>query len=398
MLVCFFKRVYIFILLPTLLIAGISRNIYAQLWDQNFSFGEIGSFTSIGTIIFVATSTGLLVSNDSGSHWTVAFNPRSADSTIGSLVSISNKLFAETGVGLLVSSDSGKSWEDVHSEILALFRNGSTLFGAVGGVYRSIDSGVSWLNVTSDTISVSNFAGVGEIIFAATVGQGVFRSTDNGLHWTNIIPDTTGVSYSHWNVAIVGSNVLATASGTETAYLSSDSGSSWKTINIPTPLGYIEPDLLVLAASGSNIFAGYDDEAGGVTLSIDTAKTWHKIGNMHHISSIYIFGGYIFAGTWNTGLYRSSLSNFIEQQGVHQQIGNIPKLTILSNPITFSADFQFDALQEPEVFELFDALGRSASRQQLPAGQTSLHVDMQHYPAGIYFAHLSGESVKVIKN
>jgi len=49
-------------------------------------------------------------------------------------------------------------------------------------------------------------------------------------------------------------------------------------------------------------------------------------------------------------------------------------------------------------FELFDALGRSLLRRELPAGQTSLHVDMQAFPVGIYFARLGGESVKVIKN
>jgi len=67
------------------------------------------------------------------------------------------------------------------------------------------------------------------------------------------------------------------------------------------------------------------------------------------------------------------------------------------NPISSSADFQFDALKKPTVFELFDILGRSLLRQQVSAGQASLHVNMQNMPAGIYFARLGGETVRFIK-
>ena len=73
-----------------------------------------------------------------------------------------------------------------------------------------------------------------------------------------------------------------------------------------------------------------------------------------------------------------------------------PNLKLLFNPITSSADFQFDALQEPAVFELFDALGRSLLRQQLAVGQQTRRVDMQKYPAGIYFARLGGETVRFV--
>jgi hypothetical protein len=75
-----------------------------------------------------------------------------------------------------------------------------------------------------------------------------------------------------------------------------------------------------------------------------------------------------------------------------------PNLKILATPTTSSADFQFDALQESTLFELFDVFGKSLQRQQLSAGQASFLVDMQKYPAGIYFARLGWESLKVIKN
>ena len=72
-------------------------------------------------------------------------------------------------------------------------------------------------------------------------------------------------------------------------------------------------------------------------------------------------------------------------------------LKIIANPISFSADFQFAALKQGEVFELFDLVGRSLLRQQLPAGQASLHLDMQKYPAGIFFARLGSETVRFAK-
>jgi len=73
------------------------------------------------------------------------------------------------------------------------------------------------------------------------------------------------------------------------------------------------------------------------------------------------------------------------------------KFNIISNPISSSADFQFESLKEPTVFEIFDLLGNTILHQQLSAGQTSLHQDMQKFNSGIYFARLGGETVRFIK-
>ena len=107
---------------------------------------------------------------------------------------------------------------------------------------------------------------------------------------------------------------------------------------------------------------------------------------------IYVLGGYIPHQELNTvEVYDPNGSD------VRTTTAANDRFSILSNPITSSADFQFDALKEPTVFELFDALGRSVLRRELPAGQASLHIDMQKYPSGIYFARLGGKVIRFAK-
>lgn len=176
----------------------------------------------------------------------------------------------------------------------------------------------------------------------------------------------------------------------DTTFLSSDKGKSWQKQYIPSSA------LSSLAVYGTNIFEGDDDVmGGGVLLSTDTAKSWSRIGNMPYTFSLFIFTDYIFAGAGQS-IYRALLSDFV-QLDVHPPPSIISKFNIIANPFTSSADFQFDALKESAVFELFDALGRSFLRQQLPAGQASLHLDMKKYPAGIYLARLGVNTIRFIK-
>lgn len=119
-------------------------------------------------------------------------------------------------------------------------------------------------------------------------------------------------------------------------------------------------------------------------------------------------GGYIFVGetfTRNDGdvsgehlgagsdIWVVKLSNPLDVRS-KTETANIH---LISNPISSSADFQFDPLNSSISFQLFDLLGRAIYHEQLPAGQTSFHLDMQKYPSGIYFARLGNETVRFVK-
>jgi hypothetical protein len=362
-------------------------------WQQDFSLGSITCFGSIGPKLFVSATPGLMVSLDSGQSWSVAL-PRSHDTGVQSIVSVGSKLFAETQFGLLISSDSARSWSAANVDITDLHRIGSTLFGASTAIFRSTDSGATWLSSGFGGIWILDFCSAGDAIFASTSDSGVFRSTDGGASWHNVIPGSKGESYSDWHVATVGTIVLATASGTETAFLSDDFGNTWRPLTIPTPKDF-NPGLEELLVVGTNIFAGYTDAAGGVTISPDTGRSWSLIGSMHRVNSLFEFGGYIFAGTNATGVFRASLSD-LGVEGVASKVHG-STLSVTPNPTTSYVDISFDAPSTREIFDVFDALGRHIESGRIPTGATSYRLDVSSYSAGVYSVRIGTKTLRFVK-
>jgi hypothetical protein len=107
--------------------------------------------------------------------------------------------------------------------------------------------------------------------------------------------------------------------------------------------------------------------------------------------NIYTFGGYRPHKELNTVevLYPSfdDVSSPIKDQ----------KISLLSTIVTNSADFQFGIHQSNIKFELYDVIGRLIVRFEIPEGETSLHLNVQKYPAGIYFARIGSEIARFIK-
>ncbi len=80
-----------------------------------------------------------------------------------------------------------------------------------------------------------------------------------------------------------------------------------------------------------------------------------------------------------------------------KNITTYSELHLLVNPVISFADFQFSPFNSSQEFHLFDLLGRELLRREVAAGERSLHLDMHEYPAGIYFARLGDETVRVVK-
>ncbi len=94
----------------------------------------------------------------------------------------------------------------------------TTLYAAVGGVYRSVDSGVTWTSVNGNlpstvtagdgTVSAividSSSPGVNPTwgnLYAAADGAGVYASSDGGVTWT-LIPGLPGADDSVLTLAL----------------------------------------------------------------------------------------------------------------------------------------------------------------------------------------------------
>ena len=118
----------------------------------------------------------------------------------------------------------------------------------------------------------------------------------------------TSYTNAQWQQVNVGSsgriNVVANIGGSEVLagttggiYKSTDNGTSW--INVGSYF------TLCFAVNGANIFAG---TGTGIIVSTDQGMTWKNPDNYmnFYITSLTVNNNYIFAGTYQDGIYRSS--------------------------------------------------------------------------------------------
>lgn len=151
---------------------------------------------------------------------------------------------------------------------------------------------------------VNALAAGGAYLFAGTRDSGVFRSTDSGASWLRVNTGLTDLSIRA--LAVRGTYLFA---GTEDSgmFRSGDKGASWFAINS----GMSSTNIQALAVNDSFLFAGTD--GGGVCRSLDNGEHWLAVNKLDdgtdlHFKSIYSFGissGYVFIGTWGGSAFRS---------------------------------------------------------------------------------------------
>jgi len=219
------------------------------------------------------------------------------------------------GGGVFRSSDSGTTWIAVNSgltntHIWALAVNGNNLFAGTDSIaFLSTDNGGMWAPLNSGWVrytGINTMLVNGAALFVGIYYGGVFRSTDTGRSW---IPLNSGLTDTNVTaLAVVGSNLFA---GTGSYYgngggvfLSTDTGKSWTTANS----GLTNTNVLALAADGRNIFTG--TLGGGVFRSTDTGNMWTAVNSGLTdltINALLISGTNLFAGT-GSGVFLSTNS------------------------------------------------------------------------------------------
>ncbi len=137
----------------------------------------------------------------------------------------------------------------------------------------------------------------GTNLFAGTP-YGAFRSTNNGTSWASI---NNGLANTDVTTLFVnGSNIFA---GTNSGgvFLSTDSGASWSSASFG-----LEPEVLTLTASGTDLFAG---TSGGVYRSTNNGTTWTSasagLQDATNVYAIAAIDSNLIAGTGN-GNYLST--------------------------------------------------------------------------------------------
>ena len=248
---------------------------YTSGWNPG-----VGRITSVAvhpsnpSVIYVSSpGGGIWKSTNGGTSWVPLIdNVNSGWMSIFHLIidpANQNVVYASViSGGVLKSTDAGATWAATGSgpssakQVKIHPSNSNIIFCAAGnGIWRSVNAGASWTQVSTSTMEDIEFNPQDPNIMYASGSTGtscVWRSADNGLTWTPIgtasgITNTgrtlLGVSPANPNVVYA---VQASGSLFGRMYKSTDAGLTYTTTVVGSP------------SSGTNYF-GYDPSGTGTT-------------------------------------------------------------------------------------------------------------------------------------
>jgi photosystem II stability/assembly factor-like uncharacterized protein len=210
--------------------AGIHRSFdNGSTWHRIPSSSQIYSFfQSSAGILYAGGCDTLLQSSDCGENWSVASSFTGNWAIWAIIENRHGDLFLATSAGLLGSQDGALQWTELASPapgsfgIRTLARDSKgTLFAGTDGVLRSTDDGASWQQTLKGPDFVRVVVDGNDHVYAGTL-TGVFRSTDGGSSWTE------------FNTGLINKGGAITAiaydSVTGHIYVAQDSGGVARTI------------------------------------------------------------------------------------------------------------------------------------------------------------------------
>jgi photosystem II stability/assembly factor-like uncharacterized protein len=384
-------------------IYSLNNQIYARVGDQ---MGVLGLYSSNDNgISFNKSNTGL-------SHW--------AEQHLSELSASSNNLYISVGKrGFFISKNSGNSWQECNNGVnnlkphnvqrIQVEENGTiwTLMARSKssgpnpsyGVLKSVDRGVSWLEVDKElweeymtledllvtaegkvfianykpgTMNVSNDGGTSWVnqavvietdgnndeenegiystidilrannsndkIFAGTYWDGIIRSDNNGLTWvklTNGLPSNSGVSDLFIDDNSIYA-IIASQAGYDGVYISNDDGDSWLKISSKYMNQIIKTEELLYGYGFSNELGYFTDV---FYVSSDNGQTWSYINQGLPSSNFRIFDILI---TPNSSDKKSKTSTYDKKlflatnNGIYQLNFDNNTFSKVSNTIAFT--------------------------------------------------------------
>jgi photosystem II stability/assembly factor-like uncharacterized protein len=332
-------------------------------------------FTPTDRLLVAARRAGVHVSDDKGQTWSFPsprpslmnfhFNffpcPVLARASAGRVFFATGGMYFEGRLSLARSQDDGQTWEESLGPV-APEMSGFTTCVVVdhrdyvytssfhAGVLRSTDGGDSWHSLG---LAPGPGGGPGILSLAVTsagtilasgVGYapeeiGVFRLADGEQIWTRI--DLNGANCV-WDLTVSPNGHIFAASNVDGLSRSTDDGRTWVPVTAPsnTPLA-VNAEGRLFTASDATLFSSLDD-----------GQTWTEHYDPSFTGRFGSFAfdsdGYLYAGTWGGGVWRSLATTFLVKTVVVDiKPGSYPNAINLGSngtvPVAILSDSAFDA-------------------------------------------------------
>jgi hypothetical protein len=242
-----------------------------------FGNGLVGWLVQTGTTVQAVSDTGYLLTNSQVVTVTLPASPNIADivrvsgagasgwviaqninqSVLGNFSSFAESSWTPSG------ASSPQNWDSIASS-----SDGSKLIAAVygGGIYVSVDSGVTWTETNSTAGSWRSVAcsSNGSKLFAALYGGGIYTNSATG--W-GIGGSTSGLDWFSVACSADGTKLVAVVNGGG-IYTSVNAGATWSA----TDAAARDWVSVASSANDSNLVAVVD--GGGIYTSVNAGSSW----------------------------------------------------------------------------------------------------------------------------
>ena len=215
---------------------------------------------SMGDLLVGTGMTRILISEDRGRTWTDSFPPGPVE--VRSLAVADGDIYASTWGRVYRSSDSGASWvevdlglHDVYIDKLAS-ADRTVFVESDGGFFLSEDRGNTWQRIEHPVFEIADIDRLiefrGEVLLFVN-GQ-VLRTFDGGYSWSAVESGLPMVKDIRLTTHAAMDLYAWTSAG---PYMSSDSGATWTPVDLTTT-GLYSYDLAdSIAIEGEHVYAGH---------------------------------------------------------------------------------------------------------------------------------------------
>lgn len=292
--------------------------------------------SSNGQIAGVVNANGqLFISTDSGVTWLLTPTPMNNVESI-TMSADGTKLAAATGSAIYTSSDGGTTWVEradgstasAYYKVVVMSGDGQKLLastedndyssGPDGGIYQSVDGGVTWTqNASTEPLGLYNIklSSNGQIAIAQSYDGAVQLSADGGSTWSQVhAAPVTGDTFDMF-VSADGSTVLVFDGYTR--FKSTNHGLSWTTqtanrdVWVRGSPGSSSADLSVIVSGESDYGDLFASQDSGITWKIplfEGSKWWASMATTTDGSTVlltdadgHIYYSHDHGTTWNFG-------------------------------------------------------------------------------------------------